>query len=64
MSELSRDPERLETISRRNARGALLRHDWIHRWKRLLEIAGLPTSPGMTAREETMAKIAAGLNVP
>jgi hypothetical protein len=63
VSELSRQPERLETISRRNARGALLRHDWIYRWKRLLEIAGLPTSPGVTAREETLAKIAAGLNV-
>ena len=36
---LAHDPERLRELSRQNARQALLRHDWTHRWRRVLEIA-------------------------
>ena len=56
---LAHDPERLRELSRRNARQALLRHDWTHRWRRVLEIAGLGPSPGLEAREQSLKAIAA-----
>ena len=41
----SAEPERVRQIARRNAQEALLRHDWIHRWRRIFEIAGLAARP-------------------
>ena len=35
-----RKPQRLETISRRNAAQSLLRHDWSYRWRTIIELAG------------------------
>lgn len=58
LSELSRQPERLDAISRRNAEGALRRHDWSYRWNRILEIAGLPPAPGMESRRKTLQSLA------
>jgi hypothetical protein len=56
---LTLNPGRLQAISRRNARQALLRHDWAHRWRRVLEIAGLDVSPGLQAREQRLHATAA-----
>jgi hypothetical protein len=53
------EPERFGELSRRNAREALLRHDWVHRWRQVLEIAGLGPSPGLEAREQRLKSIAA-----
>jgi hypothetical protein len=50
MSELQAEPERRSEINRRNASEALLRHDWIHRWLAIFEIAGIEPSEGMKAR--------------
>lgn len=58
LSGLSRQPERLHAISRRNARGALLRHDWSYRWNRILSIAGLTPAPGMESRGRTLQSLA------
>lgn len=58
MSELSRQPERLHAIGRRNAEGALRRHDWSYRWNRILEIAGLPPAPGMENRGRALQSLA------
>jgi spore maturation protein CgeB len=58
VSDLTAHPERADRIGRRNAREALLRHDWIHRWKRILEIAGVSPGPGIEGREKTLRELA------
>jgi len=51
-------PERLSEISRRNAAEALLRHDWVYRWKEVLSIAGLKPTPALEAREDRLRELA------
>src|SRR5207245_6644625 len=58
ISRLSAEPERIREISRRNAEEALRRHDWVYRWKEILSIAGLKTTPAMEAREKRLAELA------
>ena len=58
LSSLSAQPERLREISRRNAMEALLRHDWVYRWKQILDIAGLKPAPAMEARERRLQQLA------
>lgn len=55
------EPDRLEAIGRRNAREALLRHDWAYRWEAVLALAGLPPRPALAERKERLASLAAGL---
>lgn len=50
IADLMATPERLAAISRRNAVEALLRHDWIHRWNQIFQIAGVAPSQGAMAR--------------
>lgn len=58
MSSLDAEPERVSAISRRNAAGALLRHDWVYRWKEILRVAGMEPSPQMVARERRLEELA------
>lgn len=58
LSALDANPERLREIGRRNAIGALLRHDWVYRWKQILGIAGLKPAPSMDERERHLKKLA------
>ncbi len=58
LAALRSEPERVETLGRKNATEALLRHDWIYRWKEVFRVAGLPSSPGMLARERRLAELA------
>jgi glycosyl transferase family 1 len=58
LAELAAQPERLQEISRRNAAEALLRHDWVYRWKEILAIAGLEPTPAMVARETRLKELA------
>jgi hypothetical protein len=44
------DPERIAAISRRNAKEALLRHDW-DGCNEMFRVAGIQPSPHMAARE-------------
>ena len=37
---------------------SMLRHDWIHRWKQIFQISGIEPSPGMTAREALLKRLA------
>ena len=60
---LALEPARVQQISRRNARQALLRHDWAYRWRRVLEIAGLKVAPALEAREERLKATAALIDV-
>ena len=59
LSKLATQPETLARISRRNAAEALLRHDWVYRWKEILTIAGLEPTPAMKAREAQLQERAA-----
>jgi spore maturation protein CgeB len=58
VSRLKAQPERIQEISRRNARNALRRHDWSYRWKQILEIAGLQPAAGMHTREKRLNDLA------
>ena len=56
--DLAARPERFLEISRRNAVEALLRHDWVYRWKQILDIAGLTPLPAMEARQKRLRALA------
>lgn len=56
---LSSDPQRLDTISRRNAAHSLLRHDWSYRWRTILELAGVTSSTAMSNRAARLRERAA-----
>lgn len=58
LSSLTAQPERLSEISYRNAMEALLRHDWVYRWKKILNIAGLTPMPGLELREKKLKQMA------
>ena len=58
LSNLGAEPERISAISRRNAAEALLRHDWIYRWKEILKVAGIEPSPRMKLREQRLRDLA------
>jgi hypothetical protein len=52
------NPRSASAIGRRNAEQALLRHDWVYRWKEIFRVAGISPSPGMGAREVHLKKLA------
>jgi spore maturation protein CgeB len=54
LNELSSAPERVATISRRNVKEALLRHDWSHRWAEMFRIIGIQPLPHKRAREQRL----------
>ena len=58
LSSLGAEPERISAISRRNAAEALLRHDWVYRWKEILTVAGIEPSPRMKLREQRLRELA------
>jgi spore maturation protein CgeB len=58
LSDLDSDPERTSAISRRNAKEALLRHDWAYRWNEMFRIVGIEPSVRMAARERCLKDIA------
>jgi hypothetical protein len=65
VADLDSNPARVCAINRRNAAESLLRHDWIHRWKKIFQLSGIEPSPGMTAREEHLKSLAhAALHAP
>jgi len=58
LEKLGSEPERVHTMGRRNAVQALLHHDWMYRWKEILQVAGLEPSPKMAAREHRLKELA------
>jgi hypothetical protein len=58
LEKLAKDPDRLDRISRRNAAEALLRHDWVYRWKKILALAGLEPTLAMKNREARLQELA------
>jgi Glycosyl transferases group 1 len=63
LSSLAAEPERISAISRRNAAEALLRHDWVYRWKEILRVAGIEPSRRMKLREQRLRDLAEFSNV-
>jgi hypothetical protein len=58
LSKLIRQPERLKVWGQRNAREALLRHDWVYRWETILGIAGLSPGPRLFERKKRLRELA------
>jgi len=58
LSELASDPARVVAIGRRNAVEALLRHDWLYRWKEMFRGAGIEPMPGLAERERCLKDVA------
>jgi spore maturation protein CgeB len=58
LSSFAAEPERISAISRRNAAEALLRHDWVYRWKEILKVAGIEPSRRMKLREQRLRDLA------
>lgn len=50
LSWLLADPDLVAKISRTNVAEAMLRHDWVYRWKQILTIAGLGAHPAIEDR--------------
>ena len=57
--ELDRQSDRLEKARRQNIYNSLLRHDWVYRWRYILETAGLDITPQILAREARLKERAA-----
>ena len=58
LADLDSQPERLENIRRNNVIQSLLRHDWVYRWKAVLEIVDLKPLPALIDRENKLQKLA------
>lgn len=58
ITDLESDPNRLSNISRRNAVEALLRHDWVYRWKAMFRVARIEPTAAMAAREHRLKDLA------
>jgi hypothetical protein len=58
IAELDAQPDRVARIRRDNVANSLLRHDWVYRWRQMLEIIGLPPSEGMMLREADLKHLA------
>lgn len=56
--ELEADPGRIERIRRTNVANSLRRHDHVHRWAEILNIAGLQETPTMRARRLRLDELA------
>jgi hypothetical protein len=58
IEELDSDPRRQERIRKENVANALLRHDWVHRLRTMLEPVGVAPTPRMLAREGRLRSLA------
>ncbi|MGD7653469.1 MAG: glycosyltransferase family protein [Verrucomicrobiales bacterium] len=58
LHELDRQSERLARIRRDNVVNSLLRHDWLHRWRTVLDTAGLEPTPAFHRRETLLRQLA------
>lgn len=63
ISMLDSDPQRVERIKANNIRQSLLRHDWAHRWRQVLETLDLEPTPQHLAREEMLASLSMTVDV-
>jgi Glycosyl transferases group 1 len=58
IATLNAQPDRLAQIRRDNIVNSLRRHDFLYRWQRVLDVAGLPHTPGMARRAARLEQLA------
>lgn len=58
IAELDAQPERLAKIRANNVVNSLLRHDWVYRWGKILDIVGLSHTPQMASRQAYLQNLA------
>jgi len=58
IEQLEADPARQARIRKDNATNALLRHDWVHRLRTILDVVGIGPPPRMLAREARLKSLA------
>jgi len=58
IADLDSQPERLAIARRNNIINSLLRHDWVYRWRQILEVVGLEPTPQMVSREAQLINLA------
>ena len=58
LADLDAQPERLERIRIDNVVNSLLRHDWVYRWRKILETVGLEPTPELVSREAFLQHLA------
>ncbi|MBT9310882.1 glycosyltransferase [Leptothoe kymatousa] len=59
---LNAQPERVEAIRRRNIVNALLKHDWVYRWREVLEALNLEPSQAVLNREKQLQRLACSVD--
>ncbi|MEZ5965041.1 MAG: glycosyltransferase [Planctomycetota bacterium] len=55
---LEADPDRVARIRRANMTNVLQRHDWVYRWERILQAAGLPLAAEAIERKKHLQHLA------
>ena len=58
LADLDAQPERLKEVRKNNVVQSLLRHDWVYRWRAILNMVGLEPRPALLAREKRLKKLA------
>ena len=58
LADLDSQPARVSRIRRDNVVNSLLRHDWLYRWRTLLDLAGLDPTPAFHQRENRLQQLA------
>jgi hypothetical protein len=62
ISDMDRQPERMDSIRRTNVTQALLRHDWAYRWEAILQAIGVAPMPGLSLRKERLQQLAGNIS--
>jgi len=57
--EFDTDPSRQASIRSRNIEHCLLRHDWLYRWKAILDAVGMEELPQAQTRKDRLLRLAA-----
>lgn len=55
---LEAQPEFLQDLSERNAAAAARRHDWMYRWQKILEVAGMSPKTALSQRASQLEELA------
>jgi hypothetical protein len=62
ISDMDRQPGRIEDIRRTNVTQALLRHDWVYRWEAILQAVGVAPMPELHARKKRLQRLAGNIS--
>lgn len=58
IQDLNANPDRVKAIRYRNVANALLKHDWVYRWREVLAAFDLQPSSAVIAREKQLQQLA------